>query len=124
MRIARLPAFALLLAAAPGERPPVPVIGHPDIFYLAETRMRGALTLGFEVSSFDGCWLDMTRPAARRLHRLAPETEERGPHRFRVTMIGRRTPPGLDHRFGHLGGYPCQVEAVRFLSVRRDRRSP
>ena len=116
----------ILLACAPdatarGTSAPVPVTGHPDIFYLPETRMRGPLTLGFEVSSFDRCWLEMTRAAARQLYRLAPEIEERGPHFFRVLMIGRRT-PGTEGHFGHLGAYPCQVQAVRFLSVRRDRR--
>ena len=102
-------------ASIPG---PVAVTGHPEIFYLPEQRMRGTLVLGFEVFAFEGCWLEMTRSAAIQFRRLAPDTDSRGPHRFRVAMMARRTPPGTG-QFGHLGTYPCQVQATRFLSVRR-----
>lgn len=96
---------------------PVPVLGHPEIFYLPEERLRGRLVVGFEVFTFDDCWLEMTRDAATQFSRLAPEADGRGPHFFRVTMIARRTPPGLGHRFGHLGAYACQVQAIRFLEL-------
>jgi hypothetical protein len=109
--------------APPPRSEPVSVPGHPGIAYLPEQRMEGDLTLGFEISALDRCWFDMTAKASAQFERWAPEASSRGPHYYRVVIIGRSTPP-LDpgnSEYGHLGVYPCQVQATRILSVKRRR---
>ncbi|HYI63835.1 MAG TPA: hypothetical protein VEW71_03005 [Allosphingosinicella sp.] len=116
-------AVALALAGcattAPAERDFVP--GYPGVDYLPAERMAGELTLGFEVSRFEQCWFEMTGEAARRFRELAPDARGRGPYRYRVEMLARRAPSAEGRGFGHLGAYPCQIRASRFLSVQRVR---
>lgn len=97
------------------------VPGYPGVDYSPAERMAGELTLGFEVSQFGECWFEMTGEAARQFRELAPEARGRGPYRYRVEMMARRAPAAEGRSFGHLGAYPCQVRASRFLSVQRVR---
>ena len=116
-------ALALALAAcgttSSGEYDFVP--GYPGADYLPAERMAGELMLGFEVSRFEQCWFEMTGEAARQFRELAPDARGRGPYRYRVEMMARRAPSAEGRTFGHLGAYPCQIRASRFLSVQRVR---
>ncbi len=97
------------------------VPGYPGVDYLPAERMAGELTLGFEISRFEDCWFEMTDEAALQFRQLAPESRRRAPYRYRIEMRARRAPSAEGRSFGHLGAYPCQVRANRFLSVQRVR---
>ena len=93
---------------------PVPVPGHAGAVYSAPTRMEGTLVIGFEVFSFNDCWLDMSREASAQFRRLAPEASGRGPFYYRAVAVGRTAPPGS---YGHLGAYRCQIQVGRFITL-------
>lgn len=124
---AMAPLMLAALAACQAKPEPltVTVPGYPEVVNMPAKRMTGTLTLGFEISRFNQCWFDMTRAASARFQRIAPEASGRGPHRYRVVMFAMRTPssdPAI--QYGHLGMYPCQILATRFLSVKRTRYRP
>ena len=105
------------------ELAPVPVPGHPGVTYMPVQRMVGNIRLGFELQTFNGCWFGMTSEAYAQLQRHAPESNGRGPYQYRVAMMGRSTSPAESEStaYGHLGMYPCQVQATRFISIERVR---
>ena len=82
----------------------------------------GRFSLGFEQSSFDGCWLDLGR-----YHESfeAPPWGSGGTAEYEISFIGRRTdmivPPGEELRsgFGHLGLSRCKYEIEQLLASRR-----
>lgn len=92
-----------------------------------EQSFTGDLRLGFERQSFDQCWLDLANTAWADLGRLAPSpalADQRAVYAARVTLVGRRRnmingdfegTVGLG--FGHLGMYPCLVQATRITAA-------
>jgi hypothetical protein len=107
--------------------PPAPLVPSQGAFG-AERSFTGILRLGFERQSFDQCWLDMRDSAFSDLARLAPSpalADQTAAYSADVTLIGRRRDmvnvTGNDlagQGFGHLGMYPCLIEAVRIIAAR------
>ena len=113
-----MPAVAALAACQADPQPlSMFVPGHDGSMYLPAERLEGHLTLGFEASTFNDCWFAMTEQAARQLGRADAEASARGPHEYRVVIMGNRAPHLDLGGYGHLGAYSCQVRAVRFLSI-------
>lgn len=120
-----LPILLMVGCATP---PPAPVLPSQGEFG-AEQSFTGVLVLSFERQSFNGCWLDFRGSAGSDLGRLAPSPALADPQAFYsadVTLIGRRRNmvdvTGDDYRgqgFGHLGMYPCLIEATRITAARR-----
>lgn len=113
---------ALLFLAALGgcatteTRPPAPSDQSIRSF-------RGAYAYGFENSTFDGCWLDMSPQARADFDRRQPEAVQAGPaggFRYEIAFEGRREdyqgPPGGG--FGHMGMSRCRYEAIRLIDSR------
>jgi hypothetical protein len=120
--------FHILLASAGcATAPPVPVLPSQGPFG-PEQSFTGVLGLGFERQSFDGCWLSFKDSAFSDLARLAPSpalTDQTASYVAEVTLVGRRrdvldaTDGNLGEAgFGHLGMYPCLVEAARITAAR------
>jgi hypothetical protein len=117
----------ILLMAGCTTPPPAPVFPSQGPFG-AEQSFTGVLRLGFERMSFDECWLDPKGSAFADLARLAPSpalTDQRAFYSADVTLTGRRRNmvdvTGDNYRgqgFGHLGMYPCLIEAVRITAAR------
>jgi hypothetical protein len=110
---------ALFLLAALGcltAQAPVP--GDP-----ATRVFRGAYSYGFEQSTFDGCWLNMSAEAWAEFERRQPESAQAaraGGYRYEIAFEGRREeyqgPP--EGGFGHMGLARCRIEAIRLLDSR------
>jgi hypothetical protein len=95
----------------------------------SEQTFTGELRLGFERQSFNECYLEFRGSAMADLGRLAPSpalNDQRAPYATQVTLVGRRRslinmgqegPSGQG--FGHLGMYPCLIEASRITAARR-----
>jgi hypothetical protein len=79
--------------------------------------MAGELILSFERSELLGCWFDATGEAGRQLGARTPDP--RASYRFRVRIAGQRTSRQVQGgpRFGHMGMFPCQIRATRFISI-------
>lgn len=110
----------MLIACAPPaslgrSTPQLPLYGHPK-------RLSGIYETAFEVSLFNGCWLDFTKKAGTDFVKLYPKAASlRGERaRFKLKLRGRETlrnalsPPA---RYGHLGITDCQIQATDVLSV-------
>lgn len=95
-----------------------------------EQSFTGRLHLGIERQSLDDCWLDFRGSAMADLGRLAPSpalADPTAPYGAEVTLVGRRRAmvnlAGSDlmgQGFGHLGVYPCLIEATRIIAARRE----
>ena len=119
--------FAIGLAAGCVTAPPAPVFPSQGEFG-PERSFTGHLRLGFERQSFDECWLDFRGSAMRDLGRLAPSpalADQTAPYGAEVTLTGRRrdmiNAAGNDFMgqgFGHLGMYPCLIEATAITAAR------
>lgn len=119
-----LPILLMAGCAAPPRPPLFPSQGP----FGAERSFTGVLRLGFERMSFDECWLDPKGSAFADLARLAPSpalADQRAYYSADVTLTGRRRDminvTGNDFMgqgFGHLGMYPCLIEAVRITAAR------
>lgn len=117
----------ILLTAACASPPPAPVFPSQGPFG-AERSFTGVLRLGFERMSLDECWLDPAGTAFSDLARLAPSpalADQQASYSADVTLTGRRRDmlnvTGSDYQgqgFGHLGMYPCLIEAVRITAAR------
>ena len=95
--------------------------------YGSPREMLGIWTVGFEVSAFvpcdapdldqcshlRSCWFEPTAEFAAKFRRLtgSPPT----PGNRHIRFVGQEADDGS---FGHMGGYPCQVQGVRLISVR------
>jgi hypothetical protein len=84
---------------------------------------RGTYTFGFEVSNFDGCWLNISADAWAEFERRQPESAQAvraGGYQYEIAFEGRREeyqgPPGGG--FGHMGMSHCRIEAIRLLDSR------
>ena len=92
-----------------------------------EQRFTGIVRLGFERQSFNECWLDFGGSSMAELARLAPSPAFMDPqasYAADATLIGRRRDmlnvPGGDlmgRGYGHLGMYPCLIEATRVMAA-------
>ncbi len=117
--------LAILLVAGCETVPPAPFVQSE---FGPEQSFTGLLRLGFEQQSFDECWLDFRGSAMTDLSRLAPSpalADQTAPYGAEVTLTGRRRTmvnvPGDDlmgRGFGHLGQYPCLIEATRITAAR------
>lgn len=111
-------------AATPPEPPLIPEQGP----FGAEQSFTGVLALGLERQSFNDCWLEFRGSAQADLARLAPSpalADERAGYAADVTLTGRRREMrNLGDRqlsgegFGHLGMYPCLIEATAISAAR------
>lgn len=100
---------------------------HQGVFGPIQS-LTGELRFGFERQSFDACWLDLSESAMAELARLAPSpalNDERAPYSAFATLAGRRrnlvnmTRNGPEGQgFGHLGSYPCLIEASQVTAAR------
>jgi hypothetical protein len=116
----------ILLTAGCATPPPAPVVPSQGEFG-AERSFTGTLRLGFERQSFNQCWLDLAGSAWSDLARLAPSpalADQMAAYSAEVTLVGRRrdminaTGDNFGGQgFGHLGMYPCLVEAVRIIAA-------
>lgn len=104
-------------AAAEAERPlpRPPEFTHPE-------PMSGTWENRFEYSQLNGCWFSMTPEAVSNLSRLFPAESADAPRRgrrFRVEFVGRRSidAPGQPNRYGHMGGWPCEIRADRLIEA-------
>ena len=119
-----LPILLMAGCAAPPSPPLFPRQGP----FGAEQSFTGVLVLSFERQSFDGCWLDFSGSAQSDLGSLAPSpalADQRAFYSADVTLTGRRRNmvdvTGDNYQgqgFGHLGMYPCLIEAVRITAAR------
>ena len=110
--------------ATPPPQPRIPQQGP----FGAEQSFTGILAFGFERQSFNNCWLELRGSAPADLERLAPSpalADERAPYAADVTLVGRRREvlnvDGQDvggQGFGHLGMYPCLIEASQITAAR------
>ena len=117
----------ILLMAGCATPPPAPLFPRQGEFG-AEQSFTGVLVLSFERQSFEECWLDFRGSAGSDLTRLAPSpalADQQAAYVADVTLTGRRRNmvdvTGDDYRgqgFGHLGMYPCLIEAVRITAAR------
>jgi hypothetical protein len=117
------PALPLAACATPPAPPLLPQQGP----FGPEQSFTGTLVLGFERQSLDQCWLDLAGSAQADLRRLAPSpalADSQAAYAAEVTLTGRRRDmldvEGRDVRgasFGHLGMYPCLVEATRITAA-------
>lgn len=132
LRVLPLLAFGLAAAGCQHDRqetpeprvqaPPVPVFasrGAPG----PQQTFRGRFSIGFERSTFDGCWLDQGRYWGTF---ETPPAGSGGAATYEIEFVGRRSdmivPPGAQIRFqgfGHVGMYRCQYELVELISKRR-----
>lgn len=121
---ALLPFLLLAGCATPPQPPQLPQQGP----FGPESSFTGVLALGFERQSFNNCWLELRGTAQADLARLAPSpalADERAAYAADVTLTGRRrellNPEARDasgQGFGHLGMYPCLIEATRITAAR------
>ena len=117
----------ILLIAGCASPPPAPLYPRQGAFG-AEQSFTGVLVLSFERQSFEECWLDLHGSAGSDLARLAPSpalADQRAAYVADVTLTGRRrnmvdvTDGNFRGQgFGHLGMYPCLIEAVRITAAR------
>jgi hypothetical protein len=117
----------ILLIAGCATPPAAPLFPRQGEFG-AERSFTGVLRLGFERMSLDQCWLDPTGSAFADLARLAPSpalADQQASYSADVTLTGRRRDmvdvTGDNYQgqgFGHLGMYPCLIEAVRITAAR------
>ena len=87
----------------------------------------GIVRLGFERQSFNECWLDFHGSSMAELGRLAPSpalADPQASYAADATLTGRRRDminvPGGDlmgRGYGHLGMYPCLIEATRITAA-------
>lgn len=103
-------------AQAPQPEPERPS-WHPEMSFLPAERMWGDIILSFERYEFQGCSFVGAPDVGRTLAPLM--SAERGFHRFRVVLIGQRTPPLApgERGFGDQGRYPCEIRALRIISI-------
>lgn len=121
--------FLASLALAGCATPPQPPLMPQQGPFGAEQSLTGVLALGFERQSFNDCWLEFRGSAQADLSRLAPSPALADPEAAYVadvTLTGRRrvmiNAAGHDVRgqsFGHLGMYPCLIEATRVTAARQ-----
>jgi hypothetical protein len=119
-----LSCFLLAGCATPPAPPLMPEQGPLG----SEQSFTGVLALGFERQSFNDCWLEFRGSAQADLARLAPSpalADEQAFYAAEVTLVGRRREMinvgSHDVRgqgFGHLGMYPCLIEASRIVAAR------
>jgi hypothetical protein len=82
----------------------------------------GRLSIGFERSNFEGCWLNL---GSYWETLEVPPMHTGAAALYEISFIGRRTdmvvPPGAEMRngFGHMGSYACQYDIEELLSSRR-----
>jgi hypothetical protein len=104
------------------QAPPVPQFasrGAPG----PQQTFRGRFSIGFERSTFDGCWLDQRRYWGTF---ETPPAGSGGVAVYEIEFVGRRTdmivPPGAELRFqgfGHMGLYRCEYELIELISKQR-----
>lgn len=127
MRINALFVASALLVAGCTTVPPEPLFPSQGEFG-PEQSFTGLLRLGFERQSFDECWLDFRGSAMADLGRLAPSpalADQMASYSADVTLTGRRRAmvnvagnDWMGQGFGHLGMYPCLIEATRITAAR------
>lgn len=115
----------ILFSAGCATVPPAPGQGE----FGPEQRFTGALRLGFERQSLNECWLELGGSAWADLTRLAPSpalADQQATYAAEVTLVGRRramvnfaSDDLMGQGFGHLGSYPCLIEASQILAARR-----
>jgi hypothetical protein len=96
-------------------------LGRREPRYGAERYFAGKWITGPETSSFEGCWFERTQDAFGDFARLLNNQLPTGfSNAFEIGFIGRRAdwPAGAPGGFGHLGHYPCQIEATKILKAR------
>jgi hypothetical protein len=121
--------LSIALVASCATVPPEPLFPAQGPFG-PEQGFTGRLRLGFERQSFDECWLDFRGSAMADLGRLAPSpalADQTASYGAEVTLTGRRrimvNVAGSDlmgQGFGHLGMYPCLIEATRITAARTE----
>jgi hypothetical protein len=81
---------------------------------------RGLYSFGFEVSTFEGCWLNMSGDAWATFESRHPEIAETrsngGAYNYEIRFEGTRR-EGMPA--GHMGLYHCQYDVTRLLESRR-----
>jgi hypothetical protein len=117
----------ILLTTGCATPPAAPVFPSQGAFG-AERSFTGIVRFGFERMSFDECWLDFRGSALSDLARLAPSpalADQMAAYSADVTLTGRRRDMVnvtgnnfMGQGFGHLGMYPCLIEAVRITAAR------
>lgn len=102
--------------------PPVPQFASRGAAGPQQT-YRGRFSIGFERSSFEGCWLEQGRYWGTF---DTPPAGSGGVATYEIEFRGRRTdmivPPGaqvMPHGFGHMGLSLCQYELIELVSKRR-----
>jgi hypothetical protein len=115
----------LWLAALTGGASPVSA-AEPATIVEPEQRFSGLHEMAFEVSVLDGCWLSFSSNARKELTALYPDWGRdilsRRRVRYRIDILGVRESSDGEPRspgFGHLGRYPCRIEATRTLAIER-----
>lgn len=102
---------------AEGSERPLP---RPE--FGAEQRMQGIYQTGFERAEFDGCWFSMTPEAVSTFRRIVSPTTADAPRpgaRYRIDVVARRSvdQPGQPNRYGHMGGWPCEIRAHQLVTA-------
>ena len=90
---------------------------HPQMNFLPPERMWGDIIASPERYEFQGCSFVGTPEVGRT---LAPWMSDRSlVQLLRVVLIGQRTPPLAqgESGFGDLSRYPCEIRALRIVSV-------
>lgn len=82
---------------------------------------RGRFRFGFEVATFEGCWIDLKKHWGQF---EAPPAGSGGVYEYQIEFVGRRSeaPEGAEAEgrgFGHVGRYRCSYEIEELLSSRR-----
>lgn len=104
------------------ETPPPERTGPQEPRFGPEEAMAGTWTTRFEHSDFNSCWFGMTAEAAAEFRRLYPRDGADAPQygrAYRLRIMGQRTidSAGGPARYGHLGGWRCEIRATRILSA-------
>jgi hypothetical protein len=91
-----------------------------------EQTYRGTFRFGFELQSFEGCWIEITRFLDRF---EAPPWGSGGVSSYEIEFVGTREdigdvvlPPELEHErrgFGHMGASRCRFIVKELRSSRR-----
>jgi hypothetical protein len=91
----------------------------------AGNRFLGRFRFGFELSTFNGCWLSLGQHWDQF---EAPPPGSGGIYEYDVEFVGSRrggaaeAPTGQD--FGHMGRYSCEYQIQELISVRRPSPAP
>lgn len=123
---------AFTMAAHARKAPPPQSLEAEGVTYGPQARFKGILSTAFELYAFENCWFANSPEFYRRFESIGlPEILGFDLVEYEVEFIGRRSVPdqssGRD-RYGHLGGFSCQIRGEKLISARiirnRSRQPP